>query len=93
MHKARARFQKIAWRLSRNNTKVVWVLKCDIKKFFDSVDHQILLDILAGQIKDEKTLVLLTGIIKSFETSSGKGILLGNLTSQLFSSIYLNELD
>ncbi len=93
VHKARARFHALAWRLSSNNTKVVWVLKCDIKKFFDSVDHQILLDIFARQIKDERVLSLLTEIVESFETTLGKGIPLGNLTSQLFSNIYLNELD
>ncbi len=93
VHKARAMFHKLAWKLSRNNTKVVWVLKCDIRKFFDSVDHQILLDILARRIENEEVLALLKEIIKSFETSPSKGIPLGNLTSQLFSNVYLNELD
>lgn len=93
VHKARDRFHKLAWRLSRNNTRTVWVLKCDIRKFFDSVDHRILLAILARKIKDEKVLGLLAEIISSFETSPDKGIPLGNLTSQLFSNVYLNELD
>lgn len=61
--------------------------------FFDSVDHQILLDILTGKIKDNRVLVLLAEIIGSFEISPSKGIPLGNLTSQLFSNVYLNELD
>ncbi|MCX6713821.1 MAG: RNA-directed DNA polymerase, partial [Candidatus Vogelbacteria bacterium] len=51
------------------------------------------LSILAEQIKDEGILALLSEIIHSFETSQGKGIPLGNLTSQLFSNVYLNELD
>jgi len=93
VHKARARFHFLAWKLSRNNTRTVWVLKCDIRKFFDSVDHQILLDILARRIKDGKVLVLLAEIIHSFTARPGKGIPLGNLTSQLFSNVYLNELD
>jgi retron-type reverse transcriptase len=93
VHKARARFHSLAWKLSRNNTRVVWVLKCDVKKFFDSIDHKILFDILARLINDEKTLALLWEIIESFETSPDKGIPLGNLTSQLFSNVYLNELD
>ena len=93
VHKARARFQSFAWKLSRNNTRVVWGLKCDIRKFFDSVDHQILLTILARKIEDPQILSLLIEIIHSFETKPGKGIPLGNLTSQLFSNIYLNELD
>ena len=92
-HKACLRFKELAWKLSRNNTRQVWVLKCDIKKFFDSIDHRVLLSILRKKIKDEETLGLLEQIINSFETKPGKGIPLGNLTSQLFSNVYLNELD
>ena len=33
-HRAVKRLKKFAWKLSQNNTKTVWVLKCDIKKFF-----------------------------------------------------------
>jgi len=92
IHKAHNRFQKFAWKLSRNNTKTVWTLKCDIRKFFDSVDHKILLEILSKKL-GPKTIGLLREIIDSFETCAGKGIPIGNLTSQLFSNIYLNELD
>lgn len=93
VHKAHKRFKKFAWWLSRNNTRAVWILKCDIKKFFDSVDHNILLKIISEKVKEEKTIHLLAQIIRSFETRPDKGIPLGNLTSQLFSNIYLNELD
>lgn len=92
-HRACLRSKTLAWRLSRNNTRSVWVLKCDIKKFFDSVDHSILLKIIERKITDEKTNKLLAQIINSFETEPGRGIPLGNLTSQLFSNVYLNELD
>ena len=92
-HKACQRFKYLASKLSRNNTRSVWVLKCDIKKFFDSVDHETLLRIIGKKVKDEKTFRLLAQIIRSFETHPGKGIPLGNLTSQLFSNVYLNELD
>lgn len=92
-HKAIKRFQKFAWKLSRNNTITVYILKCDIKKFFASVDHRILLDIIADKIKDKKILFLLADIIKSFKGAQRKGMPLGNLTSQLFSNIYLNRLD
>lgn len=92
-HKAIQRFIKFAWKLSRNNTKTVWILKCDIKKYFDSVNHEILIDIINKQIPEEKLQKVLTNIIKSFAKKPGRGIPLGNLTSQLFSNIYLNELD
>lgn len=92
-HKAIERFGNFARKLSQNNTKTVWVLKCDIRKFFDSVDHRILLSIIKNKINDFKTINIIEDIIFSFKKEIGKGIPLGNLTSQLFSNVYLNELD
>jgi len=92
-HKAIIRFKKFAWRLSQNNTKTVWILKCDIKKYFDSIDHEILLSLIKKQLADQKLLNLLENIISSYHQEIGKGIPLGNLTSQLFANIYLNHLD
>lgn len=92
-HAANARLREFAHRLSRNNTRTVWLLKCDIRKFFDSVDHEVLLHICAKTICDPKTLSLLRNIVESFETRPGKGIPLGNLTSQLFANVYLDRLD
>lgn len=102
MHKAMDRFREFGWKISQNNTKTVWVLKCDIRKFFDSVDHEILKKILAKKITDTETLELLNIIINSFNSQItnltlsryfGKGIPLGNLTSQLFSNIYMDRFD
>ncbi len=92
-HRAVERFRRFAWKLSRNNTRTVWILKCDIRKFFDSVDHGILKRLIRCRVKCGKTLHLIDNIIDSFYSASGKGIPLGNVTSQLFSNIYLNELD
>lgn len=93
-HRAILRFKKFAWKLSKNNTKIVWVLKCDIKKYFDSVDHSILLSLIQRKISDADVLWLLKNIVNSFQKTSPKcGIPLGNLTSQLFSNVYLNPLD
>ena len=92
-HKAIKRLKSFAWRLSQNNTKIVWALKCDIKKFFDSVDHEILINTLKKKINNRETTDLIENIVRSFKTESGKGIPLGNLTSQLFSNICLNEFD
>ena len=92
-HKALNRFRAFSYRESRNYSKTVWVLKCDIRKFFASVDHKVLKDILNFYMVDEDIKWLLAQIIDSFETSTGKGLPLGNLTSQLMVNIYMNEFD
>ncbi|TSC87500.1 MAG: RNA-directed DNA polymerase [Microgenomates group bacterium Gr01-1014_7] len=94
-HKAVKRMERFARKVSRNYIGLCWVLKLDIKKFFANVDHQILLDLLKRKIKDPNILWLLKNVIDSFnsELREGKGIPLGNLTSQIFANIYMNELD
>lgn len=93
-HKALNQFRKYGYVVSKNNTKTCWVLKCDIKKFFDSIDHHILLSILKKNISDLDTLWLLENVIASFSsTKTGKGLPLGNLTSQLLVNIYMHEFD
>ncbi|MBI4992637.1 MAG: RNA-directed DNA polymerase, partial [Candidatus Magasanikbacteria bacterium] len=70
------------------------MLKCDVKKFFASVNHNVLLKILKQYISDEDVLWLLNEVIGSFSNSDDRcGLPLGNLTSQLFANIYLNTLD
>jgi len=66
IHKAIKRFETFARAISKNNTRTCWVLKCDIKKFFDSVDHQILMNILEKRIKCPNISWLLKEIIGSF---------------------------
>ena len=63
------------------------------KKFFASIDHSILIVILEKYIDDKKLLRLLGNIINSFSITHGIGLPLGNLTSQLFVNIYMNEFD
>ncbi|MBU6415450.1 reverse transcriptase/maturase family protein, partial [Patescibacteria group bacterium] len=93
-HKALNRFRQFAYRASANHTKTCWVLKCDIRKFFASIDQGILVDILRTHIPDSSALWLLERIMKSFSsTAHGKGLPLGNLTSQLLANIYMNEFD
>lgn len=89
VHKAILRYKKFSQKISKNHTKQAWVLKCDIKKCFASVDQEILIGILSKYIEDKEILSLLKKIILSFK----KGLPLGNLTSQLFINIYLHELD
>jgi hypothetical protein len=103
---------------SVNNIKICFALKCDIRKFFDSVDHKILKRIIRKKIIDRDALELIDKIINSYhkknwipafagmtrcekniisgkenKDQSARGLPLGNLTSQLFANIYLNELD
>ena len=92
-HKALDRFAHFARQVSVNHTKTVWVLKCDVRKFFASIDHEILVIVLGRRITDPDTLALLVHIIQSFEVSPGKGLPLGNLTSQLLVNIYMDEFD
>lgn len=89
IHKGVDRFRQIAGRLSLNNTKNLWVLKMDIRKFFESIDHDVLINQLSKVVKDFRTMRLLEGIIDSFSP----GLPLGNLTSQLFANVYMNDLD
>jgi retron-type reverse transcriptase len=93
-HKALNRFRSFAWRVGRNNTRTVWVLKCDIRKFFASIDHGILMEILESRIADSEIIGLLREVIESFSSiSPGVGLPLGNLTSQLLVNVYMNEFD
>jgi RNA-directed DNA polymerase len=93
-HRAMNRFRARAAQISRNHTCTAWVLKCDVRKFFPSVDQSTLLDLLSPRIPDQRTVGLLAEVIGSFHsTEPGKGLPLGNLTSQLLVNIYMNEFD
>jgi retron-type reverse transcriptase len=93
-HKAMQRFQTFSNKVSKNNTRTVWVLKCDIRKFFASIDQSVLTQIITQYIPDKDLLALLSEIIGSFHsTREGVGLPLGNLTSQILVNIYMNEFD
>ncbi|OGR22844.1 MAG: RNA-dependent DNA polymerase [Desulfobacterales bacterium RIFOXYA12_FULL_46_15] len=101
-HKAVERYKKF-------QTSNQFVLKCDIQKYFQSIDHDILMEKLNHQIKCKDTLWLFKTIIQSrdypgpleyFDNDTlftpvqcKKGIPIGNLTSQFFSNLYLNDFD
>lgn len=65
----------------------------DVQKFFDNMSHGILFNLIKKEIKNKEALRLINLIIKSFEKNTNKGIPLGNVTSQLFTNIYLNKLN
>lgn len=104
-HRGMNRFRAFFRKASKNHTRTCWVLKCDIRKFFAHVDHEVLLGILAGYIPDTRIIALLKEVIGSFSSpedtammhhsgaTSCRGIPLGNLTSQLFANVYMNEFD
>jgi retron-type reverse transcriptase len=68
-----------------------YCLKCDISKFYPSVNQEILLGIIRQKIKDPDALWLIGDIVHSFP--GGKNVPIGNYTSQWFGNLYLNELD
>jgi len=93
-HRALNRFQDFARKVSKNNTRTCFILKCDIKKFFASIDHDTLYKILRRHIEDEELHWLIKQVVSSFHTTSiGVGLPLGNLTSQLLVNIYMHEFD
>jgi len=73
--------------------KYEWYLKLDIKKYFDSIDHMILIDLLARKFKDEKLLDLFSKIIQSYSIQPGKGLPIGSLISQHLANFYLGPFD
>lgn len=92
-HAGVERFEVFVRKVSANHTTRAFVLKCDIRKFFDGIDHGLLFSLISKRIVEERLLILIYQIISSFEVVSGRGLPLGNVTSQLFANIYLNELD
>lgn len=70
-----------------------WFLKLDVRKFFASIHHDVLKGQLACLFKEENLLGIFYQIIDSYEASPGRGLPIGNLTSQYFANHYLSGLD
>lgn len=68
-----------------------YIIKTDVAKYFNSIDKDILLEILKRKIKDKKLLLLIQEIL--YKQPRKKGLEIGNYTSQTFANIYLNEFD
>ncbi len=83
-HKAIIRAQQFSRRYR-------WYYKCDIRHFFETVDHDVMLVLIERKIKDPQVLLLCEKIIRN--TADNVGLPIGNLTSQFFANIYLNPLD
>lgn len=70
-----------------------YVAKFDFRKYFDSIDHVILKALLGRLFKDASLLGIFDTIIDSYSRAEGKGVPIGNLTSQYFANYYLSGLD
>jgi len=93
-HRALNRFNDFVAQVSQNSSRTCWVLKCDVRKFFASIDQVTLTNIFKRHIGDADTVWLIERTIESFQsTGPGKGLPLGNLTSQLLVNVYMNEFD
>ena len=85
--------RKALARASNFMDRNTWFLKLDIAKYFDSIDHLILLDHLTRRYKDCKLLGLFERILCTYSTLPGKGVPIGNLISQHFANHYLSAFD
>ncbi|MBI5390005.1 group II intron reverse transcriptase domain-containing protein [Candidatus Woesearchaeota archaeon] len=71
-----------------------FALKADIRHYFETVDHSVLLHIIRKMVNDDDILWLVRTILDNYcRGQHGKGMPLGNWTSQFFANVYLNELD
>ena len=92
--KALERFDIFKRKVSMNNTRACFVLKADVRRYFDTVDHKILLSLIKRKVKDKRVVWLVGTILSNHKsTAEGKGMPLGNLTSQFFANVYLDQLD
>lgn len=70
-----------------------WFLKLDVRRYFDSIPHETLLRLLARKVKDRRLLALVGAIVDSYERLPGRGLPIGNLTSQHLANFYLAHVD
>jgi RNA-directed DNA polymerase len=68
-------------------------LKLDVRKYFDSVSHEVVRRQLGRLVKDQPVLRLFATLLDSYHTAPGRGLPIGNLTSQHLANLYLSGLD
>lgn len=85
------RFELFKRKITDNLSKEAFCFKADIKHYFKEINRSILIKIIRRKIFDEETIWLINSILNNFE--GNLGMPLGNLTSQFFANVYLNELD
>jgi len=94
-HFAQDRFARFLREHYRHHGPDGYVLKCDISHYFASIDHQVLKDRLTQVVRDRDVLRLIFQYIDSYETAGrpGRGLPLGNQSSQWYAIYYLDPLD
>jgi retron-type reverse transcriptase len=92
-HKAIKRLKRFIKSAKTKSFSNLYCLECDISKYFDSINQNILFSLVQQKISDKKVLWLIKRILDSSCKEINTGIPIGNLTSQLFANIYLDELD
>lgn len=84
-------------RYTQFSRRAKYVLKCDISRYFESVRHDVLLGQIGRYVRDRGILDLVAKILASNDARPdavpGRGIPIGNLTSQFFANVYLNRFD
>jgi hypothetical protein len=86
VHRARARALGFARRHA-------WFLALDVRSYFDSIAHSVLLAAIARRCKDPEIFALVARIVGAYATAPGRGLPIGSLTSQHFANFYLGPLD
>lgn len=91
---ARERLTLFLRRFYRKYGSKGYILKYDVRKYFDSIHHQVLYEQLVKLFSDDREICgLLKMIIDSYETAPNRGLPMGNQSSQWFGLLYLNGLD
>ena len=85
--------QRAVLRAKAFTGRFVWFLKLDVRKYFDSIDHDILLAALARRFREHDVLNLFADILGTYKTAEGKGLPIGNLVSQHLANFYLSVFD
>ena len=80
-------------RAMKATSRFEYVVKLDYRKYYDSVSHEKLKMMLRKMFKDPTLLMVFDKIIDSYEVTEGKGLPIGNLTSQYFANTYLSAVD
>ena len=84
-------YRKLAADLRSAPEATKYCLKLDVRKFYPSIDHALLKQVIRRKLKDAELLWLLDGIVDSVPESAG--IPIGNYLSQFLANLYLSELD
>jgi RNA-directed DNA polymerase len=80
-------------RASQHARRHAWYAQIDVRSYFASINHSVLLSLLERKLKDHGLLSLLARIIESHHDTPGRGLPIGALTSQYFANFYLGGLD